>query len=45
MDFRLQEASLAFVSLKLEEGGVEKTMGMVVGGGWGRGGAGSDIEI
>ena len=28
MDFRLQEASLAFISLRPEEGGVEKTMAL-----------------
>ena len=39
MDFRLQEASLAFISLGLEEGGVEKTM-VIFGDEGGR-----DIEI
>jgi len=31
MDFRLQKASLAFISLRLEEGGVEKTLGIAAG--------------
>jgi len=35
MDFRLQEASLAFISLRPEEDGVEKTMEIALGeGGW-----------